>query len=781
MRYLCLLLLLVSVPQFGRAQARLNLSFEPEANRHQPFLLWHTRVPALPARVLRLDTLTPAASGRGSLLLDVSQAEEPVGGAVYTSISPIDSLRGHTVTISGQLRTRNFTGKAFLYAHAQAATTGDNLASHDDFSTPALPPSSDWQRVQIQLPVPAGATSLLLGLRFLGQGRVWLDDVRVEWDSGQRYPDQLLPGTEPLVLSAAARQPNWDFERRPAALPDPRYRTQPDSATPTHGRYSLRLEPTRTGIPTYAYLGQTPLDSSLRGKTLVVQGQLRYAAATSVPALYYTLLAESNGPEGRRGARGPLQELPLTTAAQPGTGWQPFRVEVPTTWNAYYTQLVLGLRLAGPGPVWVDNVQLLVNGKPYAPPPDPAAPTLPTAAELAWLRQAAVPLRTALPDAGDNKDLAALGTLVGKTQVIGLGETTYGSREIAQLRHRLLRYLIEQKGLRTVALEADAAACLALNDYLQTGQGNPRQLVQALGSYNSPETLALVQWLRTCNERATTKVQVWGLECRQPAALTAYLREMLPERATTLRARLDELGRQLQQLPAAEIRLNPFTEPGKTAAQLTAARAAVHQIRTVLEEQNRLSGSLLLPEAALQRQLLVLLEQFAGQHTLDSDLTATYRANTLAENIYWLHQQAPDGRLAVLAHNSVLAATNGTGQRLRATYGPDYVALGTAFNAGSFRTEIRAENGSTSFRPAVAAAAEPGSYEYYFQAARLPLTYLNLRTASLTAGTQWLHQNLLLRDVGYALPTTQFLRHDLRREFDALLFLPTTTALQPLP
>ncbi|WP_185817025.1 erythromycin esterase family protein [Hymenobacter metallilatus] len=768
---------LILGPAIGCAQARLNLSFEPESNQLQPLLLWNTRVPALSARGLRLDTLTKAASGRGSLLLDLSAAEEPVGGAIYTSILPVDSMRGQTVTISGQLRTQNFTGKAFLYAHAQSATAGENLASHDDFTTPALPPNSEWRRVQIQLPVPAGATGLLLGMRFLGQGRVWLDDVRVEWGPGQRYHDQLLPGTEPLLLSPTVRRPNWDFERPSAALPDPRYRAQPDSIGPAHGRYSRRLEAGRAGAPIYAYLGQAPLDSSLRGKTLVVQGQLRYAAAP-VPALYYTLLAESNGPAGRRGGRGPLQELPLNiTPAQAGAGWQPFRVEVPTTWNAYYTQLVLGLRLGGTEPVWVDNVQLLVDGKPYAFPPDPAAPPLPTAAELAWLRQAAVPLRTAQPDAGDTKDLTALGTLVGKAQVIGLGEMTYGSREIAQLRHRLLRYLIEQKGLRTVALEADAAACLALNSYLQTGQGTPRQLVQALGTYSSPETLALIQWLRAYNERATIKVQVWGLECQQPAALTAFLREMLPERATTLRNWLDELGRQLQQLPAADIRLNPYTEPGKTDTRLTTVRATLQRVRMALNEQNRLSGSLLLPEVDLQRQLLLLLEQFVGQHTLDPDLSGTYRANALAENIHWLHQQAGGRQLAVLAHNSVLAATDGSGQRLRATYGSGYVALGMVFNTGTFRTM----DGNAGFRTAVAAAAGPGSYEHYFQAARLPLSYLNLRSADLSAGTQWLYQNLLLRDVGHALPLTQFLRHDLRREFDAVLFLPSTTALPPLP
>lgn len=780
MRQLYLLLFLLGVGQLSWGQARLNFNFEPEANQRQPLLLWVTRSAEerTNPNLLRIDTLTRAVRGRGSLLLDASRTEEPVGGAIYTSIVPIDSLRGQTVTISGWLRTQNFTGKAFLYAHAQTARAGENLASNDNFNTPTLPVTSDWQRVQIQLPVPAAATSLLLGLRFQGQGRVWLDDVRVEASNNHRYHDPLLPGTEPLLLSAAARRANWDFEQLLPRLPDPRYHSRRDSVAPAqHGRYSLLLEPTAGISAPYAYLGQVPIDSSRRGKTLVVQGFVRLPATTQAPTFYYSFLAESTLTGRRRGARGPLQEVPLTLPTGVAGQWQPFRVEVPLLWNDYYTQLALGLRLNGPGAVGVDNLQLLVDGKPYAPPRDLAAPTLPTAAELAWLRQAAVPLRTLLPDGGDTKDLAALGALVGKAQLIGLGEVTYGSRETAQLRQRLIRYLVEQKGLRTLALEADAAACLVLNQYLLTGQGTPRELVAALGSYNSAETLALMQWLRTYNAQATTKVQVWGALCQSPTATTTWLREQLPERATALRTELDQLGKQLLVLPAAGIRLNPFTEPGKTDPRLTAARTVLQALRSSFTEYTRLSSAASLPETATSYYLLQLLEQYLGQHTLEPELAAGYVANSLAENLHWLHGQPNGGRMVVLAHNNVVAATAGTGQRLRATYGPEYLALGAAFGKGSFRAQDEAGKFST----AQAAAAEPGSYEYYFQAAQLPACYLDLRRPDLTAGTQWLYQNLLLRDVGREAPPTPFLRHDLRREFDAVVFLPTSSPLWAVP
>ncbi|WP_167855238.1 erythromycin esterase family protein [Hymenobacter wooponensis] len=764
------------------AQARLNLSFEPDANVHQPLLLWvsrHNGVAPRENQVLRVDTVTKAASGRGSLLLDVSRFDEPVGGAFYTSIAPVDSMRGQTVTISASMRTEGFTGKAFLYAHAQTDNSGENLASNDNFNSPAPPANSGWQRVQIQLPVPTAATNLLFGLRFQGQGKVWLDEVRVEWGNGQRYHDQLLPGTEPLVQSVAARRANWDFELPRPLLPDSRYLAQPDSVTPAHhGGHSLHLRPAAGSRAPYAYLGQVPVDTALRGKTLVVQGYVRGATAPAA-SFYYALLNEDNRTATRRGARSQLQELPLPSATASSTEWRAFSVSIPITWNQYFTQLALGVHLGNTGELWIDDLHLLINGKPYAPPADPAAVALPTAAELAWLRQAALPLRTVAADGGDVKDLTAFGALAGKAQIIALGEVTYGSREVAQLRHRLTRYLVEQKGVRALALETDMGACLALNNYLQTGQGNPRQLLGQLGTYNSVETLALVQWLRAYNERATTKVQVWGLECQRPAEALTWLRQLLPQRAPVPQAQLEQLASQLRELPTAGIRLNPFTMPGTTEPRLLAVRNTIREVRQGFDERNRLRAGAELPlaDAAIQRQLLQQLEQYTTLQTLDPDLVPAYRGASLAENIYWCRTQQPSGKLLVLAHNTVVAATGTAGQLLRATYGPEYVTLGTAFATGSFRTDD-GQGGKLTVTPA--AAAVPGSYEYYFQTAKLPLSYLDLRTPALMPGTQWLYQNLLLRDVGHSLAPVSFFHHDLRREFDALLFIPATTPLQTI-
>ncbi|AHJ98413.1 erythromycin esterase family protein [Hymenobacter swuensis] len=773
------LITLLAFPALARAQARLNLNFEPAANRQQPLLLWHTRL--APDLLVRLDTLLPAAHGRGSLLLDASRAEEPVGGAVYTLITPIDSLRGQTVTISAQLRTSDFQGKAFLYAYAQSGTADGNLAGNDDFNTPPAPVTSNWQRVQIRLPVPAAATQLLVGLRLLGQGRVWLDDVRVESGSGQRlYADALLPGTEPLLLTAVARKANLDFERPLPPLPDPRYRATPDSVTPAqHGHRSLRLQAV-AGTPT-AYLGQVPLDSMMRGKTLVVQGYVRRSSATGpAPGFVATLLAEKTRGTTRQAARTLLPELPLNLPAAPGPDWLPFEVALPITHNVFFTHLTLGLRLPGPAPVWVDNLRLLVDGRPYVPPADPTSAALPTPAELAWLKKAARPLRTLLPDGGDFTDLAPFGSLVGTSQVIGLGEVGYGSRETAQIRHRLLRYLIETKGVRTLALETDLTACLALNNYLRTGQGNLPQLLQRLGSYNSAQTLALMQWLRTYNERADTKVQVWDVLSGQPAEAIAWLRERLPKRTGTLSSQLTLLEKQLRELPAAELRLNPFTQPGPPDARLLAVRATLRELRAALDENSRLSArsDLLLTEVALQRQLFQVLEQYVTLQTLDPELTPAYQAAAIAENTYWVHSQPEGGRLVILAHNNVLATTGGTGQRLRAAYGPGYLAVGQLLGAGSLRTNDAAAG---PFRSAPVAAPEPGSYEYYFRAAGLKPALLPLRPVPLTPATQWLYQNLLLRDVGHTPLPNSFLRHDLRREFDAVLFLPVTTPLQPIP
>jgi len=67
------------------------------------------------------------------------------------------------------------------------------------------------------------------------------------------------------------------------------------------------------------------------------------------------------------------------------------------------------------------------------------------AAVLDWIRARAVPLATV--EAGHGfADLAPLAAAIGDARIVGLGEATHGTREFFQLKHRLLEWLVSERG-----------------------------------------------------------------------------------------------------------------------------------------------------------------------------------------------------------------------------------------------------------------------------------------------------------------------------------------------
>lgn len=774
------------------AQAIQNLDFEPEANGRQPLLLW-SRKQQPDELLIRVDTVAPAQHGRGSLLLDASRAEEPEGTSIYFSLPANDSLRGRIVTVSAWVRTESFQGKAWLRAYS--ASNEESLKYEGSLSqseTPAnianLAPTTNWQRLQVQVSVSKLADNLHMMLIFQGRGRLWLDNFEVQWEGG-KYRDVPLAGTEPLLLPPGTPLPDWDFERRGPAqvqLPRPVARHwQLDSTVARHGRRSLRVEAAAGTAP--VYLGVVPLDS-LQGKTLTVRGYVRYPAPATPgavpPMLLHCFLGNSDRlsyPYDRFKGVSPLESHTLPPTAAGAAEWQRFETVIPIREGYNHSGLSLLLQ-PGTAPVWLDQVELLADGRPFTP-KAPPVPGQPTAVELAWLRKAAVPLRTTVPE-GDQKDLAAFGQLVGKSFLIGLGEVTHGSHEQMQLKHRLFRYLVEQKGARVLALDADLGACLALNDYLQTGKGDPQQLVAELATWDTAEMLALVRWMRTYNERATSKLQLLGIDIKQAPDGLRYLRQQLPAQPGYRGEQLIALQKQLRDLPDAGLALNPLQQPAKSDPRLDAVRRLLAEVHAAYDVPAKLRGGYgaAPTELAALTQLLRMAEQFSVYQTLDSQLRFNYRAACLAENVQWARAQADGGRVVVWANNNQVSTYDRDyltlGQCLRQQYSTNYVVVGLAFHEGSFRA-LRPED-PPAFFTASAMPAALGSYEHYFHAAALPApaTLLDLRSPDLLPGTQWLYENLLLRD-GALKPYPQpFSRHSLRREFDALLYLLKSTPAQ---
>ncbi|MEU5938249.1 erythromycin esterase family protein [Micromonospora sp. NPDC047548] len=86
-------------------------------------------------------------------------------------------------------------------------------------------------------------------------------------------------------------------------------------------------------------------------------------------------------------------------------------------------------------------------------------------------------------------------------RLLGLGEPTHGGQAFPQLRNEILRYLVEDAGYRSIAIESDCLAGLLVDDYVHTGDGElddvlTRGFSHGFGAYAANRDL--VEWLRDC-------------------------------------------------------------------------------------------------------------------------------------------------------------------------------------------------------------------------------------------------------------------------------------------
>src|SRR5436309_8432784 len=99
-------------------------------------------------------------------------------------------------------------------------------------------------------------------------------------------------------------------------------------------------------------------------------------------------------------------------------------------------------------------------------------------------------------------DLAPLANRARNATVVALGSATRQSHELSVLTHRVMRFLVEEHGFRSLALEGDEAASIALDMFVRTGAGDPRAILAGARSFwRLAEILAAVRWLRARNER----------------------------------------------------------------------------------------------------------------------------------------------------------------------------------------------------------------------------------------------------------------------------------------
>ncbi|WP_149551850.1 erythromycin esterase family protein [Streptomyces marokkonensis] len=112
-------------------------------------------------------------------------------------------------------------------------------------------------------------------------------------------------------------------------------------------------------------------------------------------------------------------------------------------------------------------------------------------------------MATDIKDIAHSVDAAAVMRLLpARPRVLALGEPTHGEDALLDLRNDLFRQLVEREGYRTIALETDCVAGLAVDAYVTSGTGALDEVMEHGFSHAwgaSAANRELVRWMREYN------------------------------------------------------------------------------------------------------------------------------------------------------------------------------------------------------------------------------------------------------------------------------------------
>ncbi|MFK4146499.1 erythromycin esterase family protein [Streptomyces sp. NPDC004065] len=408
-----------------------------------------------------------------------------------------------------------------------------------------------------------------------------------------------------------------------------------------------------------------------------------------------------------------------------------------------------------------------------------------------WLEENALPLPDAHAGAPkpDHTGLEPLRKTLDDVQVLGMGEATHGTAEFFRLKHRLLRFLVEEMGCTALAMEAGASAARAVDDHVVHGTGDAADALAGLGfwTWRTREMLDVVEWLREHNrtvppERAVRFAGIDPQRCGPSlTALDAVLRAFAPERAG---------------LTAGPLGVLADAKPGSPAVRgprLPAEARAL--VRFLEEDRDRLAaraGAGTADDALRHARLIAAAADVVSRplHGAGGEPGAlAARDRYMAQEVISLAERTP-GRVAVWAHNGHVATgcyagdVPAMGRHLRSRFGERYYALGLLFGEGAFRARP-ANSATRAPKKHTVGAAGPRSVEGVLASVTPQDHIVDLRAGrALPAVAEWLAERRFVRSFGAAVPRVTY-RFQLTptvpaQEYDGLAYVARSTPSTPL-
>ncbi|MED3087813.1 erythromycin esterase family protein [Bacillus toyonensis] len=304
------------------------------------------------------------------------------------------------------------------------------------------------------------------------------------------------------------------------------------------------------------------------------------------------------------------------------------------------------------------------------------------------IQSQAHPLKTTEPSK-PFEDLKPLKKMIGSAQYVGLGENTHGSSEIFTMKFRLVKYLVTEMGFTNFTMEEDWGNGLKLNEYIQTGKGNPREFLKLL--YPTDEIIAMIEWMKDYNADPSNKkkIQFIGLDLKtMDQSVFNKVIDYVKQHRPDLRAEVEENYKDLSSFTGSIQEYMNLAPEMKAKFKANAEKVA-QLLKDEKEQTNKDVGS---SEYIWVKATANAIEKFTTM-LLSNDYPNVIKLHEqyLADHAMWA-QETFGGKTMVWAHNIHMAKgiideklyPDVAGQFLKERLDNNYVTIGSTTTEGNF-------------------------------------------------------------------------------------------------
>lgn len=333
------------------------------------------------------------------------------------------------------------------------------------------------------------------------------------------------------------------------------------------------------------------------------------------------------------------------------------------------------------------------------------------------------------------------------------------------MKHRIIEWFAQGQDTVIFAIEANMPEARAINEYIHSGIGDPKELLAGLHywTWNTEEVFQLIEWMRSYNETDKGKIEFWGFDMAFPRVAADSVRSFIQKADPMFLEKLEK---------GYEFPDNPDDFRRMDDREIIEIQERTQMVREYLSDnKKKFSQKYDLTDVKWVIQYSRIVEQSVSRFAPNGNS----RDESMAENINWIYEQRKSNApLLIWAHNDhIERSSNRFGKLLTEQYGDDYVNVGFSFGDGNYSAVLGPDEPVASY-PSPSPKEE--SFEYVFQSIDIPIFALNLDEITNNPNSSWLKESKPIKSIGSVARDDPYRNIPIAEFFNIMIYFDQTSA-----